>query len=180
MTATAFTDLVQIKNTVIDANNYISLQGVTFDPSYKKLITTYPLHGQNSGTNFVIAKADRTAVENPVFEIRGVINLADYLNNSHLWNTAPSTIAVSGEEGVSMTNVVTLGYLMAIWRNLTGTTYLRVSWIVDGKTFNWYSNDIGSIDIPIEIETIAFRPRVDSDNLHFIDYTISCKEVRLT
>lgn len=173
------TDLIQIKNTVVDANNYVLMQGVEFSAAYKKRINSYPLDGQFSGTNYQISKGDRTGIENPQFEIRGVINLRDFTTNLMLWNTAPSTAVHNAEDGTSMTGMVTLGYLLSIWKNMTGQSYLKITTIIDGYTYNWYDTTITTTDIPIEVENFTFKPRTDSDGLHLIDYVLTCREVRV-
>jgi hypothetical protein len=177
--AATYIDMIRIKNTVVDANVYIQCNGANFKPSYKKNVANNPLNGQFSGTNYLIAKSDRVGVENPTFAITGFINVNDFSVISDLWSTTPSTINSVAEDGTLMLNNLTLGYLLAIWRNMTGQNYLSIYFGDPANQTTWKTYDLSSDDIPIEIDTIDINPRQDSEGNHFIDYTILCHEVEV-
>jgi len=171
-------DMVQIKNTNLDSNNWVNCFGVTFTPAYKKLVNTNPLNGQFSGTAYLIAQADKVGVENPVFTIRGQLNTNDYSTAADIWDGNPSGVSSTSEDGTSMTNAVTLAYLMNLWRDMTGTTVLKISFGDPSGQVNWKNYDFSSDELTVEIIGINFNPRQDTVGNHFIDYTINCREVR--
>jgi len=173
-------DMIQIKNTVVDANNWVSMQGATFTPGYKKRVSTNPLDGQFTGTNYVIAKGDRTGVENPSISIQGVLSTHDYSVSDDFWSTTPSTITSVAEDGTSMVGSVTMGYLLALWSNMTGDTYLKISFGNPSNQLNWKNADLTTAEIPVEVIAVTPKPRQDSTGNHFIDYTIEFREVRPT
>lgn len=180
-------DMIQIKNTVVDANNWVTLNGVTFSPgSWKRITRSNPTPGQFSGTEYVIAKSDRVGIENPQFTLRGVINVHDFGTATDLWSTTPSTNTSLSEDGASMVGNVTFGYLQAVWRNMTGQNYIKISFGNPSAQVNWrqYAGTATSYagtatEIPVEIVSITPVPREDSEGNHFIDYTIDCYEERL-
>jgi hypothetical protein len=173
------TDMIQIKNSNLDSNNWVNCVGVTFKPSYKRILKINPLHGQFSGTNYLPAKGDQVGIENPVFSLRGVINLSDYSTVAHVWSTTPSTVTSTSEDAVSMGGVITLGYLIALWKDMTGTTYLKISFGSPEAQTTWKKYDLSTDEIPILIDNISLDPREDSEGGHFINYEITCHEVRV-
>jgi len=174
-------DTLQIKNSNIDSNNWVNLNGIVFKPVYGNRVKINPTDGQFSGTAFVIAEADQTGIENPKFSIRGVINTADFSTIADIWNANPSTVTSTPETGGgTMANNVTLGYLINLWKDMTGTTLMKISFgNPDGQT-TWKSYDLQTDEIPIVVESVNFAPQTAgaAEGNHIIDYTINCSEVK--
>jgi hypothetical protein len=172
-------DLVRIKNSNLNSNNYVNLQGVHFNPgNWKKKVNAPGVDGQFSGTSYKIGKGDQVGIENPSISVVGVISTADFASNNQLWSVTPSTASHNAEDGSSMANMVTLGYLNALWRDMTGTVYVKISFGHNPDSqFNWYDYDLQNTDIEVMVSNIQITPRQDSDGNHFFDYTIELIEV---
>lgn len=172
-------DMVQIKNSDLDGGNWVKMQGVSFVPGYSKRTSAPPLDGQFSGTSYLIGKGDNVGVEQPSFTIQGVLSLHDFSVLTHLWSTTPSTVTSKAEDGTSMAGYVTLGYLLSLWRNMTGITYLKISFGSPDNQTTWKKYDLGSDEIPVIVKAVNPVPRQDSEGSHFIDYSIEFTEVTL-
>jgi len=170
-------DMVQIKNSNLDSNNWVNLFGATFQVSYKIRNKTNPLDGQFTGTNYNIATADKIGVENPVITIRGMISTHEYDTDAQFWLVTPSTSSSTSEEKISMANYVTMGYLRALARDMTGTTLLKISFGDPDAQFTWKNWDGTTDEIPVEVDSILPVPKQDSEGNHFIDYVIKLTEV---
>ena len=177
---------IQIRNTNLDSNNWVDLNGAMFTPGYRRRNNSRPLDGQvdTSTSAFQIAKADRSGVENPVFIIQGVINLDDFAHlNEHIWRTNPSAATITDVSGATMAGSVTLGYLLKLDFDAVGDTYIKLNF--GSQNVNWVKHDFsyplvtsagGDLDIPVEIDAIDFSP--SGDTLHIWNYSITCREVR--
>lgn len=172
-------DMIRIKNTAIDGGNWVDFNGATFEPNYGRRTNVPPVDGQFSGTDYIIAKGDRVGVENPIISVQGSISTTQFSTLSDLWSSTPSTITSTGEDGVSQTGKITLGYLLALYRNMTGQTYLEINFGDPSNQTQWKTYDGTTTTIPVEIISISPKPRSDSQGGHFIDVSIECKEVRV-
>ncbi len=172
-------DMVQIKNSNLDGGNWVKMQGVIFNPGYSKRTSSPPLDGQFSGTSYLIGKGDNVGIEPPSFTITGIISTADFTTSNQFWSVTPSTLTHKSEDGISMAGYITLGYLLSLWRDMSGTTYLKISFGSPDNQFTWKRYDLGSDEIPVVIKAITPTPRQDSEGGHFIDYNIEFTEVTL-
>lgn len=166
---------IQISNTELDSGNWVNMKGVTFTPGYKKHNEAIPLDGVSTAA---LPEGDRIGVDVPQITIRGVINVDDFASTAELWSETPSTLSSTSEDGSSNTSAITLGYLNALWRGLVGETKLQIYLGNPSSQKQWKNWDNSSTTIYVVVDDINPVPSQDSDGLHFIDYTIVCREVQ--
>lgn len=166
---------IQISNTLIDSGNWINMKGVSFTPSYKKHNEAIPLDGVSTAA---LPEGDRIGVDVPQFTIRGIINVDDFASTAELWSETPSALSSTSEDGVSNTNAMTLGYLNSLWREMSGETKIMIYLGNPSSQKTWKNWNNTSDEIYVVVDDINPVPSQDSDGLHFINYTIVCKEVQ--
>lgn len=165
---------IQIANTEVDSGSYVNMQGAMFTPGYKKHNEAIPIDGAQSAQ---IPEGDRIGIEPPLITIRGVINVDDFASTAELWSETPSALSSTGEDGSSNTSKMTLGYLNALWRNRPGQTTIKISFGNPNAQKEWKNWNNTSTTIYVVVDDINPVPSQDSEGLHFIDYTIVCREV---
>lgn len=166
---------IQILNTIVDANNWINMQGVVFTPGYKRMNEANPIVGNQNST---LPEGDRIGVEVPVITVRGVINVDDFADTDELWSETPSTLASTGEDGTSNTSRITIGYLNALWRENSGQTKLKIYFGNPDSQKQWKNWDNSSTELYVVIDDFTFQPGQDSEGLHIVTYSIVCREVQ--
>lgn len=166
---------IQITNSVVDPGNWINMKGVSFTPGYKKHNEAIPLDGISTAA---IPEGDRIGVDVPVITIRGIINVDDFASTAELWSETPSTLSSTSEDGITNASTITLGYLNALWRNLSGQTKLSIYLGNPSSQKQWKNWNNTSTELYVVVDDINPIPSQDSQGLHFIDYTIVCREVQ--
>lgn len=165
---------MQISNAGIDGGAWVDLQGVSFTPSYKKNNEANPINGTSTAK---VNEGDRIGVDTPVFTIKGIINVDDFADTAELWSETPSAITSKGEDGTSNASRITVGYLLALWRNLANETKVRVYFGDPDDQKQWKNWDNTSTDIYVVVDDINPVPAQDSEGLHFMNYSIVMREV---
>ena len=166
---------IDIKNNEIDSGNWVNMKSVSFVPSYSKSNEAKPLNGLSSSS---LPEGDRIGISPTSITIQGFINVDDFDSTAELWSETPSTLSSTAEDGTSNSGVVTLGYLNALWRNLNGETQIRIYIGEPGSQKQWKNWDNTSTTLYVVIDSIDPAPDMSSDGLHFINYTIVCREVQ--
>lgn len=166
---------IQISNAGVDSGNWINMQGVVFAPSYKKSNEAKPIMGS---TTAKLPEGDRIGVQPTSINIRGIINVDDFASTAELFSETPSTLSSTGEDGTSNTSRITMGYLLALWREFENDTKIRVYLGNPDNQKQWKNWDNSSTDIYVVIDDINPQPEQDSEGLHFITYSITMREVQ--
>lgn len=166
---------IQILNTIVDANNWISMEGISFSPAYKKHNEAKPIDGITPAS---LPEGDRIGIEPASFIIRGVIDVNDFDSDSELWSETPSTLTSTSEDGSSNASRITMGYLNALWRQMNGQTKIRIYFGDPSSQKRWKNWDNSSYELYVVVDDINPIPDTSSDGLHFINYTITMREVQ--
>ena len=122
-----------------------------------------------------IPEGQKLGINTPGFIISGVINVDDFATTNELWSETPSTLTSTGECGNSNASRVTLGYLLALWREQVGQNILNV--YVGKDYLKWRNWDNSSDDIYVIINSIDTIPDQNTQNGHIINYKITLIEV---
>lgn len=157
---------MKIKNSNLNGGDWVNLNGVSFQPAYNKITNSKPTVGQTT-TNYLISKGDNKGIENPVFNVKGVIDIDELTDSAALWNNSPGANAT-----------VTLGYLISLYSDATGTTYIQVPIGSPDDQKYWPNYDLTSNEIKVIVKNQTPVPDEISEGLHFINFSITLEEVR--
>lgn len=166
---------IRIRNSSIDSNNWVNLKGAMFTPSFKRMNEAIPINGVQTAT---LPEGDRIGLDVPIITIKGYINVDDFASTAELWSETPSTVASSGEDGTSNANTVTLGYLNRLWRENSGQTQLEIYFGNPTSQKQWKNWNNSSTTLYVIVDDVNPVPEESSEGLHFITYTIVCREVQ--
>lgn len=165
---------ITIKNSNIDSNNAVILRAANILPGYSKQNNADALWGTDQ---IQLPEGKVTGVLPPSFTVTGVIDVDDLDGDTELWSETPSTLSGTFADGTSKVGYVTLGYLLALWRDRVGQNILNVT-IGDGTTTrSWknYKND--STDIYVVVDAVSPTPDQSTEGRHIINYSITMREV---
>jgi len=158
---------IQLTNADVNSGTAVNLLGASFTVSLKKNTEKNPLVGN---TTYRLPKGTNLGINPVPFTIQGVLDVDEYTNDSALWGT--SGVTINGQS-----NCVTLGILYTLWKSQSATT-MAIKFGKPDAQKSWYNHQLTNGTITILIDDISFSPDSSSDASSFVQYTLTCVEVR--
>lgn len=165
---------IQLANTSLNSGTYVDLNCTGFGVGFKRLTRTQPVIGQNpsltSDGEIDIADGDQLGVENPIFGVRGVLDIELFASDDALHDTSSIT-------------EVTLGYLKELWRVRTSSTTTIQIFFGSDNAKEFRAFDGGGVTgtskrtITVLVESIDVNPAEDSEGSHLIRFNIGLREI---